>query len=171
MRPKDSQLRCKAGRREAPGSGLAGHAARADRCPGSRRLGPRRRRDGRGHGSRRRRRPGRRHPQLPVENTWHGRRSMVCPHVCLTRTDGLERGRSARKNGLDPSHFGITKNLKTLQATCVAPGKNSLRGPLCLPCVPCLYTTFCVRAIVANSRADVPVPGPMDPDPTSTLLI
>jgi hypothetical protein len=35
-----------------------------------------------------------------------------------------------------------------------------------LPCAPCL----CERAIAANSRAVVPVPGPMDPDPKGALL-
>jgi hypothetical protein len=30
-----------------------------------------------------------------------------------------------------------------------------------LPCLLCLYTTFCVRAIVANGRAAVPTPGPI----------
>ena len=51
--------------------------------------------------------------------------------------------------------------------------KKEERAPrIChLPCVPCLYTTFCVRAIVANGRAAVPEPGLMDPDPKSALLL
>ena len=41
-----------------------------------------------------------------------------------------------------------------------------------LPCLPCLYHCdhFCGRAIEANGRAVVPVPGPMDPDPKGALL-
>ena len=35
---------------------------------------------------------------------------------------------------------------------------------------PCLYSPFYERAIVANGRAVVPVPGPMDPDPKGALL-
>ena len=39
-----------------------------------------------------------------------------------------------------------------------------------LPCLPCLYSPFSERAIAANGRAVVPVPGPMDPDPKGAFV-